>query len=221
MIDSVLLLDAWDDAEALPVLLRGAHLTHRLGLLPDGVRAPLAECAAALIAVHSELLGPVLSVVVTCAACDAELSTDLDLSALPTGSAMSTVALSIGPVDVRPLRPVDLLAAARAADPRDRLLAAMIDSPGRLTDADLAAVDETAETQAGAAGVVLAMTCPECGAIERAGVDVADLVRRRVGQWAEDRLTEVDALARAYGWTEEQVLGLAPTRRARYLELVS
>ena len=33
-------------------------------------------------------------------------------------------------------------------------------------------------------------------------------------------LRDVDTLARAYGWTEEQVLALGDARRGAYLELV-
>ncbi len=37
---------------------------------------------------------------------------------------------------------------------------------------------------------------------------------------AEQSLVEVDALARAYGWTEAEIMQLSPTRRAAYLQLV-
>jgi hypothetical protein len=33
-------------------------------------------------------------------------------------------------------------------------------------------------------------------------------------------LLDVDALARAYGWSEPQVLALSATRRAAYLQLI-
>jgi hypothetical protein len=37
---------------------------------------------------------------------------------------------------------------------------------------------------------------------------------------AERLLLDVDALARAYGWSEAQVLALPPLRRAAYLQMV-
>ena len=37
---------------------------------------------------------------------------------------------------------------------------------------------------------------------------------------AERTLADVDTLARAYGWTEAEVMELSPTRRAAYLQLL-
>jgi hypothetical protein len=34
-------------------------------------------------------------------------------------------------------------------------------------------------------------------------------------------LREIEALARAYGWSEREILDLSPQRRHTYLELVS
>jgi len=36
---------------------------------------------------------------------------------------------------------------------------------------------------------------------------------------AEGKLLPADMLARAYGWTEQEVMHLSPTRRAAYLQL--
>ena len=36
-----------------------------------------------------------------------------------------------------------------------------------------------------------------------------------------ETILDIDALARAYGWTEQQVLSLPPLRRAAYLQIVS
>lgn len=70
-----------------------------------------------------------------------------------------------------------------------------------------------------AAIVQFDLTCPDCAHAWPALVDVADAVWREVRGIAERLLLEVDALARAYGWTEQQVLALSPTRRAAYLQL--
>jgi len=38
--------------------------------------------------------------------------------------------------------------------------------------------------------------------------------------WAQRILADVNVLARAYGWSEREILSLSPTRRRHYLELV-
>ena len=118
----------------------------------------------------------------------------------------------------------DLHVAAKAGQPHDvarALLARCIEG------ADLANCDDDAISELGdrlesldpAATLQFDLTCPECAHVWPALVDVADAVWREVRGLAERLLLEVDALARVYGWTEQQVLELSPTRRAAYLQL--
>jgi hypothetical protein len=65
------------------------------------------------------------------------------------------------------------------------------------------------------------LACPQCGAGVRATVDVAAFVWAEVEARSRVLLAEVDLLARAYGWSEDAILTLAPERRARYVELVT
>jgi hypothetical protein len=69
------------------------------------------------------------------------------------------------------------------------------------------------------ASVSFDVVCPECGEAWTAPMNVADVVWRELQARAERLLLDVDALARAYGWSEPQVLALSPTRRAAYLQL--
>ncbi|MGH8445497.1 MAG: hypothetical protein ACREVL_09520, partial [Solimonas sp.] len=50
-------------------------------------------------------------------------------------------------------------------------------------------------------------------------IDIAEALWQELRSRAEKILLEVDALASAYGWSEEQVLALSPVRRAAYLQL--
>jgi hypothetical protein len=70
------------------------------------------------------------------------------------------------------------------------------------------------------ASVSFDLTCPECAAHWTAPMDVGEVLWAELQSRAERILLEVDALARAYGWTEPEVLALSPTRRAAYLQLV-
>ena len=44
---------------------------------------------------------------------------------------------------------------------------------------------------------------------------------REISAQAQRLLREIDALARAYGWTEREILGLSAQRRQTYLELIA
>ena len=69
------------------------------------------------------------------------------------------------------------------------------------------------------AEVLVDVACPACGTAFVADLDVggfvwAELRARRSGCCARST-----SLARAYGWTEAEVLALDDARRAAYLEL--
>lgn len=66
---------------------------------------------------------------------------------------------------------------------------------------------------------VIDLICPACNAGWEASFDIASAVWVHVSTHARRLLLEVDALARAYGWRESEILALSPTRRATYLEL--
>ena len=42
-----------------------------------------------------------------------------------------------------------------------------------------------------------------------------------MNHWAGRMLLDIHALARAYGWSESDILALPPRRRQAYLELVA
>ncbi len=71
-----------------------------------------------------------------------------------------------------------------------------------------------------AAALSFELTCPACGTNWSAMVDVAEAFWAELRRAAEGALVQVDALARAYGWTEPDVMALTPHRRAAYLQLV-
>jgi hypothetical protein len=71
------------------------------------------------------------------------------------------------------------------------------------------------------ASVSFAIECPQCAARWQAPLDVGDMIWQKVRAAAERVLLEIDALARAYGWTEREVLCLNPLRRAAYLQMVA
>lgn len=90
-----------------------------------------------------------------------------------------------------------------------------------LAEDELAWLGREIESLDPAAVISFALTCPDCDHSWPAAVDVAEALWTEVREAAERSLTEVDALARAYGWDEEQVMSLSAVRRAAYLQLVA
>jgi hypothetical protein len=93
--------------------------------------------------------------------------------------------------------------------------------PSALPDAALDAVSRQMEALDPGAEVSFALDCPDCGTHWDAPLDIGQLVWQRVQTGAERLFLDVDALARAYGWTEQEVLNLPPVRRAAYLQIVT
>jgi hypothetical protein len=71
------------------------------------------------------------------------------------------------------------------------------------------------------ADIVLDLACPACAHRWSAPFDPVAFVWREIGAWARRTLSEVAALARAFGWREADLLVMTPRRRADYLELAS
>jgi hypothetical protein len=111
----------------------------------------------------------------------------------------------------------DLVGAARMLMAR----CAASETVAGLAEDELTRLGREIESLDPAAVISFALACPDCGHLWPAPVDVAEALWTEVRDAAERSLTEVDALARAYGWDEEQVMSLSPVRRAAYLQLVA
>lgn len=87
---------------------------------------------------------------------------------------------------------------------------ALPDSVGDAVAAAMAETDPQAE-------LLLELCCTACGTTFSALFDAATFLLDELDQRADRLLHEVHALALAYHWSESDILGLAPDRRARYL----
>jgi hypothetical protein len=71
------------------------------------------------------------------------------------------------------------------------------------------------------ADVTLAMRCVACGHAWQLLFDIGAFLWSEIDACATRLLGEVDALARAYGWREADILAMSGTRRAAYLGMVT
>jgi hypothetical protein len=80
-------------------------------------------------------------------------------------------------------------------------------------------VEEMARQDPGA-DVQIQLDCPACGHAWNVCFDIVSYFWSGLSDWAQRTLAEVHLLARTYGWSEREILGLSATRRQQYVEMV-
>ena len=233
--DAGALLALWERGVSARPEVRGSALL----MATAGAPAPptLGEWNARLLALRASLFGTGVDLVSACPACGvtAQFRADCEALASPARSeaAATTHRIDAGGYAVEFRLPTaDDVAAAAAGGPvasfPHRLLDRCVLAGARgdervavrdLPDAILEALSARMEQLDPGASLSFGLECPECGAHWHAPLDVAQLVWQEVQESAERLLLEIDALARAYGWTEQEVLSLSPIRRAAYLQM--
>ena len=71
------------------------------------------------------------------------------------------------------------------------------------------------------AEIILVFSCQGCARRWEMLFDIAHFFWNEIAAEARRLLREIDALARAYGWSEREILSLSARRRQSYLELVA
>ena len=224
-LSAAVVLELWEEADALRPVERALALASLEGGDADELaRLPLGRRDARLLRVHASLNGSALAATASCPHCGEAAEFVLDVEEL---LAPADEAAEPEPVDVdgrvvvwRPPDSRDVIAAAATEDVEtaERVLfercveAGASDEVRRAVTAAMAEADPLAE-------VLVDVPCPACGELFVAEVDVTRFVWAEVRARALGLLRDVDALARAYGWTEAEVLALGDARREAYLEL--
>jgi hypothetical protein len=172
----------------------------------------------------------------TCGWCDARLELSLDAVELSISRSViddDDLEVEAQGVSVRFRLPdsTDIAACREApADPVAHLLERCVEvvtRPGgtmavaTLPQAVLDAVTERMAALDPQAEMLLDLDCPECGVRSQTSFDPAAYFMAEIDARAARLLEEVHVLARAYGWSEADVLALGPARRRRYLELAT
>jgi len=70
------------------------------------------------------------------------------------------------------------------------------------------------------ADIRMLLNCPACKHQWEALFDIASYLWAEVHQWALRLLQEVSLLARAFGWSEKDILNMSAQRRQLYLEMI-
>jgi hypothetical protein len=81
-----------------------------------------------------------------------------------------------------------------------------------IVERELAVLDPQAE-------ILIDLTCQVCGHTWQTVFDIVAFLWREIHTKARRLLQEVDVLARTYGWTETEILGLSEARRTLYVQM--
>jgi hypothetical protein len=198
---------------------------------------------ALLLALRAWIFGSQLVGLVKCPACSDQLELTFDTADIRAGGALpapstaegaEVYALSIAGyrvcyrlpevLDIEAIAGEEDEAAARAGLFRRCLLSADRDGAGvsaeQLPGEVVSAVSEHMAQLDPQADVQLSLTCPACEHQWPATFDIVSFFWSEIDAWAIRVLSEVHALASAYGWREADILAMTPWRRQRYLELI-
>lgn len=185
---------------------------------------PLGRQDRMVIDLRARLLGPALHLRAACPACGEPVEAELAAvpETVPAITGEHTLTLDEHTAAFRLPGAHDIAAAAASEDPQATLLARCVREPPSPLPADLAAAVLTAMAELDPdADLELTLECPACTHPWAAPLDITAFFRAELGAWAARFSHEVDALARAYGWAEADILALTPARRQLYLSRVS
>ena len=202
--------------------------------LPDSDRAalaalPVGQRDSLLFRLREAVLGPKLRGVADCPKCHCRVEFTLKTDTMCAGPPPATEhALKLpGRKQKVRFRLPDSFDLAHAAVCQDIKTAraelarrCLVDdvTPPALTEPEiqqLAAALEKADPQG---EVLLESRCPDCASEWQVVFDIASFFWQELTAMSRDMLEEVAVLARAYGWSEREILNMSPARRRLYLE---
>lgn len=228
---SAAVLDIWEAGLPLAPAARAMLLLQAVdGGDPSGW--PVGRRDRALLRTYG---GGALAAITECPSCGAllEIAVDPDqVTDSPEAPARVTVAAGGYRVTARPPTAGDLSALPRDASPDelcDALLAECVLEasqdgapvgpevlPGPVRDA----VESALEQADPGADISLLLSCEECGTEWAESLDPVRFAWSALESSARRLATDVHQLAAAYGWSEQEILGLSPFRRRLYLSAV-
>ena len=199
----------------------------------------LGERESLLLEVRRATLGDVLSARTVCPGCGAGLAADVPAAWLrrdgDPATAAPTFELELGAV-VLTIRPPDGTVLARAAAEPDvdscrlALLAgcivraagpAGILDPAELPSDVVAAAGEAIVERDPRCEFTVALSCVSCGHDWEAGFDAGLFLWEELVAMSIRLADNVDLLARAYHWSEAEIVAMSSRRRRRYVERVT
>lgn len=229
MTEAATLLALCDAAEGRPE-------TRALRLLrAAGEREPealdLDTACRRLLHLEQATVGGVLESLVSCPACGVRNALAIDpaaLSARPADGDVVRVEVAGHRVDARPPTLGDFAAAAATGD--ETAAAALLlersvvrtepaTPAAELAPEVVAAVEAALDAAYPLADPRIEVTCETCGVATTVAFEAAEFLAAELAVRGRRTMAEVATLARAFGWSEREILALPASRRRVYLEL--
>jgi hypothetical protein len=226
------LLALWERGAARHALDRSALLAAfaRPDLLPEEIGdLPLGEITANLLRLREASFGPRIRSHMDCEQCGQRLELTLDVRDLLQPVPYEELAAStVDAAGLRTRAPTlrDLTAVANEPDTecaaRQLLKRCATEADvAALSDAALREIEDALEAHDPNADLAFDIRCEACGHVSAAQLDAGELLWDEINAQARALLGEVHVLARAYGWSESEILALSPARRASYLSMAA
>lgn len=188
---------------------------------------------ARLLALREQLWGPRLEAVVPCPRCGERLELALDTREMllrARAEPARTVCANVDGNTVTLRLPtsrdfLEITGEPEAVSFVERCVVvgdgadASLDS-SKLSGEALAAISQALADADPLTEIQLALACPACEHRWTAVFDIVSFLWSEVEAWAWRILGDIHTLARAYGWSEREILALTPTRRQFYLDMV-
>lgn len=230
-IEALDLLTLWERGASRHPLDRGALLYARAcpGTPSEAIAdLPLGEINARLLELRADWFGDRIEAHVDCEHCGERLGLAVDIrDLLRSSSGGGPREVAVGGQRFRPPTLRDLASVARERDTAtaaQRLLErCQIDTATDSVVMDLDAmrtIEDALEAADPQADMAFEVRCEACGRTGTAQLDPGELLWDEIAVHARSLLADVHQLASAYGWSEADILALAPERRAAYLAMV-
>jgi hypothetical protein len=213
------LVGAWERGQAQHPLHRALTLLRVAEperSIDDLAMLPIGERDRRLLELRRQLFGNRFDAVSACPRCGEKVELNFSTEQLPLAPVAECIADG-----ARLPNTSDLLAIA--TEPPDQRAARLL---ARCTGTDLAGAeaDEAERRLAQAdpmARIEMRLACPRCEHEWSAFFDIASFLWTELNDWVRRLFCETHTLARAYGWSEAEILGMSPQRRQVYLDLIA
>jgi hypothetical protein len=234
------LLRVWEtsqsqsSAQQALLLLAAAHPEQSWDMLSQ---LSVGQRDSLLLTLRQQLFGNQLACVAECPQCQDRLEINLEVTDLqaPSPPVASPLRLAVAEYDILFRLPTggDLVAIAQTENDAEQAQQNLlhrclltVHHHGKPTTAPLPndLVDRLIEaiaTQDPQADVQLDLSCPNCQHLWQLGFDIASFLQGELQVWAQRLFQDVHRLARAYGWSEADIVAMSPRRRQLYVEMAS
>ncbi len=237
--DEAFLLSVWERAADLPRGRRAVAVLSATRPTSGLAHAPVGFIDREILDLRESLFGSILSTRVHCPHCGEAHDCELDIRDVRDNppriaDATPVARLSVEGANIlcRAPTPSDLDAIADLSG--QSAIVSLLDRviieaerdglplpPSNWTDEMIAATSESLQRLDPQAATKLRFDCPACVHAWEEPFDPITYFWNELENWAHALLQDIAALARAYGWTEPEILTLSPRRRRHYLNLLA